>query len=125
MNRKEFLVAARSTLREYGKDDVSLLAAGVTYYAFFSLFPLLLLGITLAGIFLKPEDATEFIFGTLSQVMGPGSIQLLQSALTEAFNNRHNAGLLAAIGVVTLAFSASNAFETLDKAINRAWDSDK
>src|SRR5437868_8075181 len=111
MNRKEFLVAARSTLAEYGKDDISLLAAGVTYYAFFSLFPLLLLGVTLAGIFLEPEDATNFIFGTLSQAMGPGSIQLLQKALAEAFTNRHNAGILAAIGVIALAFSASNAFE--------------
>jgi membrane protein len=124
MNRKELLVVSRNTLKEFGKDDVSLLAAGLTYYSFLSLFPLLLLAVTLAGIFLKPDDATKLIFQDVA-IAAPGATDLLSEAVAEAFNNRHNAGLLALAGIVLIAFSASGAFGTLDKAINRAWGSEK
>jgi membrane protein len=49
----------------------------------------------------------------------------LQEALNDAITNRENAGWLALIGLVTLVFSASSAFSTLDKAVNRAWNSEK
>jgi membrane protein len=124
MNRKEFLVVSRNTLKEFGKDDISLLAAGLTYYSFLSVFPLLLLAVTLAGIFLKPEDAAKLIFEDVAKVI-PGATTLLSEAVDEAFKNRGNAGLLALAGIGLLVFSASNAFSTLDKAINRAWGSEK
>src|SRR5437773_1002093 len=124
MNLKEVVTVSRSALREFGKDDVSLLAAGLTYYAFFSLFPLLLLAVTLASLILSPEDATKFIFSDVARVT-PGATSLLSDAVVKAMENRNNAGLLALIGVATLAFSASNAFGTLDKALNRAWGTEK
>jgi membrane protein len=124
MNRKELLVVSRNTLKEFDKDDVSLLAAALTYYSFLSLFPLLLLAVTLAGIFLKPEDATKLIFQDVARVI-PGATALLSEAVAEAFRNRANAGWLALAGIAILAFSASGAFGTLDKAINRAWGTEK
>jgi membrane protein len=124
MTRKEFFTVARSTLREFNRDDVSLLAAGVTYFAFLSIFPLLVLAITLAGIFFTPADASEFIFRYAAQY-APGSRQLLAEAMGEAFSNRADAWWLALIGLIALMFSASNAFGILDKAINRAWQSEK
>ncbi len=126
MNRKELLVIARSTLREYNKDDVGLLAAGMTYYSFFSLFPLLLLIVTVASLILTREQAVELIFNNIARVTpGAASSQMLQDIVTKAFENRKNAGLIFVIGLGTLAFSASNAFGTLDKAINRAWNTEK
>ena len=80
--------------------------------------------LTLAGIFLKPEDATKLIFQDVARVT-PGATDLLSEAVAEAFNNRSNAGLLALAGIALLAYSASGAFGTLDKAINRAWGTEK
>lgn len=123
MSRKELFVVARATLKEFGKDDLSLLAAAVTYFAFFSIFPLLLLGVTIVTMLSgSREEAMDFITGTLEQAVDPGSAQLIRDALVAALNNRDNTGLLLAVGLITLAFSASSAFGTLDKAINRAWD---
>jgi len=62
MNRKELFVVATSTFKEIGKDDIGLLAAGLTYYAFLGLFPLLLAAITLVSLFLTPEDAAKLIY---------------------------------------------------------------
>ena len=124
VSRKEFVTIAKLTLHEYNRDDVGLLAAGVSLFAFFSLFPALLLAVTFAGLYMDPADATTFIYTTIAQY-APGSTELLQEALNDAIANRENAGWLALIGLVTLVFSASSAFSTLDKAVNRAWNSEK
>ncbi|HUP27165.1 MAG TPA: YihY/virulence factor BrkB family protein [Chloroflexia bacterium] len=124
MNGKELVTVTKSTINEFGKDDVAYMAAALTYYSFFSLFPLLVLAITLTGVFVKPEDASSFIFTNVSRAV-PGSVQPLEDVLAKAFESRNNAGWFALFGVVTLLFSASGAFEALDKAINRAWNSEK
>jgi membrane protein len=124
MTGKEFLTVTKATAREFGKDDVGYMAAALTYYVFFSVFPLLLLAVTLAGLFLNDDDARVFILNNVAQVV-PGSVDLLQSVLVEALKNRESAGWLALVGFATLTFSASGAFDALDKAINRAWSSEK
>lgn len=125
MTGKELFTIAKSTALEFGRDDIGYLAAAVTYYAFFSLFPLMLLGVigsTLA--FQNDADAHNFILKQLGQYI-PGMAGFLNDAVTQALQNRNNTGLPALIGVVTLAFSASGAFDALDKSINRAWNSEK
>ncbi|HKP53256.1 MAG TPA: YihY/virulence factor BrkB family protein [Chloroflexia bacterium] len=124
MTGKEFLAVTKATAREFGKDDVGYMAAALTYYVFFSVFPMLLLAVTLAGLFLNELDARIFIFSNVAQVV-PGSVELLQATLEEALKSRESAGWLALIGFATLIFSASGAFDALDKAINRAWSSEK
>jgi membrane protein len=124
MRTKELATAAKATLKEFTRDDVPYSAAALTYYFFFSLFPLLILGITLAGMFLKPEDASEFIFRKVAHLV-PGTVEPLQKVAEAAFKNRSNAGWLALAGVVLLAFTATAAFDALDKAINRAWGSER
>src|SRR5438876_3777218 len=105
MNRKEFVTVAKRTVTEFNKDDIALLAAGLTYYSFFSVFPLLLLSITLASLVFSREDATKFIFENVAQA-APGSITLLSDAVDKAFENRDSAGWVAADGVAIRDFSA-------------------
>lgn len=124
MSGKEFITVAKATAREFGRDDVGYLAAAVTYYAFFSLFPLVLLSVILVSLFLNATDAREFIFQQVGQY-APGMAKFLDDAVTEAVANRHNVGLPALISLVTLIFTASGAFDALDKSINRAWNTEK
>lgn len=124
MNGKELVTVTRATANVFFKDDVAYMAAALTYYSFSSIFPLLVLTITLTGIFVRPEDATRFIFENVAQVV-PGSVQPLQDVLDTAFQNRSNAGWYALFGVITLLVTATGAFEALDKAINRAWATEK
>jgi len=121
---KELLTILKATFKECGKDDVGYMAAALTYYVFFAVFPLMLLAVTLAGLFLDPADARDIIFNNIAQI-APGSLELLQSVLDEALKNRQNAGWVALLGLVTLAYSASGAFDALDKAVNRAWSSER
>src|SRR4051812_43842903 len=101
MKPREFIAVIKSTISEFVKDDVGLLAAGLTYYTFLSVFPLILLGINLASLLLDPEEATNFIFTNVAKV-APGSAQFLSEAAAKAFQNRESAGLMALVGLLIL-----------------------
>jgi membrane protein len=124
MTRKEFITILKATWREFGRDDVGNMAAALTYYSFFSLFPLLILAVTLVRFWLGGDQARSLIFDNMARVL-PGSGQLLSDAVEAALSSRDNAGILALVGVATLVFSGSGAFDALDKAINRAWKTEK
>jgi membrane protein len=66
------------------------------------------------------EEARRIIFDNVAKA-APGAVEMITDIVEEVLKNRESAGWLALIGVGTLAFSASGAFDALDKAINRAW----
>ena len=49
MTTREFVTVVKATVREYGRNDTGSKAAALTYFAFFSLFPLLIVSITVAA----------------------------------------------------------------------------
>lgn len=90
---------ARAVHRRYGEDSASYLASAVAYHAFLSLFPLMLLGLSVLG-FLLAEDPTaqaEWI-DRLSQSV-PGLQDLIGDSLRAVVNQRAGAGLIGLIGL--------------------------
>jgi membrane protein len=124
MTRKEFVTVVKATWHEYGRDDVGNMAAALTYFAFFSLFPLLILAVTVTSLIIGEQAARELIYTNLARVF-PGASDLLTEAINVALDNRGGVGVFALVGVVTLFWTASGAFDALDKAINRAWKTEK
>ena len=106
------------TAQEMSDDDGTHMAAGVAYYALFSLFPLLLGLIAILSIFLDPQDIqtrlTDFATDNL-----PGSEELIDDNIDSVLRLR---GVLAPIAILGLFWSASAIFGALNRAINRAWD---
>ncbi len=92
-------------------------AAGLAYYAIFSLFPLMLAFIAVGSYFLDSKEVyqgvTRFVQGIL-----PVSRNLINENLQEVLNARGTVGL---ISLVTLFWSASNVFINLAYDINLAW----
>jgi membrane protein len=125
MTGREFVTIVKATVKEYNRNDIGNMAAALTYFSFFSLFPLLIVSITVAALALgSTTEASDLILSDLARLL-PGSRELLAEAITLAFRSRESAGLLAIASVLLLVYSASNAFIALDKAINRAWDTEK
>lgn len=123
MNGKEFVTVAKATVRESLKDDVGYLAAALTYYAFFSLFPLILLAVSLTGVFFRPNDVYNFIFTQVG--LAPGLAKFMSGIFDDTLANRNSVGWSALFGIVVLIVTATGAFDALDKAVNRAWNSER
>jgi membrane protein len=99
------------------KDGARDSAASIAYFAFFSLFPLLLGLIAIAGFFLSGMDLRETLDAFLVDAL-PGSADLVGDILDSVVRLRGPAGLLS---VFTLLWSASSAFGALSRAVNEAW----
>ena len=103
-------------IRKGLKDQAHDMAAAVAYYAFFSIFPLLLGIIAVAGYFLDSASLQEQLHDLLTNAL-PGSGELVRSNLQAVIEAR---GALGAIGLLGLLWSASSAFGAITRSINRA-----
>ena len=112
------------TVKEMSDDDATHMAAGVAYYALFSLFPLLLGLIAVFSYFIDSSPgegndlATEGVTRFVSEYL-PGSETFVSENLEILLNLRGAATVVAALGMF---WSASAVFGALSRAVNRAWD---
>jgi membrane protein len=114
-----------SLLREmasrFSGHKASLLGAALAYYAVFSLGPLLVIAIAIAGFVFGDEAARGEVSAQLKDLLGDTGAQAVEAMLAGA--DRHHNGLVAAtIGVGTLLFAAIWVVVALKEALNTIWD---
>ena len=113
----------KRTAQRIGEDQVGDMAAALTYYAIFSLFPLLLLLVTIAGFVFNADQARTVVFDRVA-TFAPGDTARILSDTVGAVLSQRGAGttiLATVVGIAGLLFSSSGVFSTLDKSINRTW----
>lgn len=111
------LEIVQRSLVSFGKARGSQAAAGMAYYAFFSLFPLMLLFIVVGSYFLDPGLVQQRILTFISQAV-PNSSDLIQKNLDQVLALRSTVGV---IGTISLLWSATGVFSALAYNINLAW----
>ncbi|MEN8613688.1 YihY/virulence factor BrkB family protein [Dehalogenimonas sp. THU2] len=107
----------RRIAEEWSRDDASDRAGAVAFYAFLSIFPLLLGVVSLMGFFLPNEDIRRAVSDALIHVL-PGSADFVETTLDAVIELRGVGGIA---GVVGLLWSGSNLFAAIRRAVNRAW----
>jgi len=105
-------------LRKIGDDNISNMAASISYFAFLSLFPLLLSLLAVFSLFLPPETIRDELISFFGQYL-PGSLTLLQGSADDILRFR---GVLGLIGLLGLIWSATGVFSAVTHAINKAWE---
>ena len=117
--RRVFIIElAIRVAREMSEDDLTHMAAGVAYYALFSIFPLIIGLITVFSYFLQADQIQANIANAIGGFL-PGSEQFVQDNIEGILNIRSALGLFSFLG---LLWSGSAMMGALDRAINRAWD---
>lgn len=114
----------KQTFKEFTEDKVPRLGAALAYYTIFSVGPLLLIAVAMAGIFLGQEAAQGRISGELGKVMGGNIAKSLEEVVKAAAKPKSGA-LATIVGVVTLLLGASGVFGQLKDALNTIWDVEK
>src|SRR5690606_7263183 len=87
----------------------------------FSLPPLLVILVGVAGVVFGPDQVQEALMGQVSGVAGEGVAEEIQGMIANAGNPGEGLGGKL-LGVLLLFLGASGAFGQLQKALNRAWD---
>jgi membrane protein len=113
-------------LREAGlawwRDDGPRLGAALSYYTVFSLAPVLIVSVAVAGLVFGSEAASGRIVEQLGGLMGPEGASVIQTLIERASLNPDAGWVATAVGVVTILFGASGAFGELKHALNRIWE---
>jgi len=112
----------KDTASGFSNDEIMSRAAAIAYFTIFSIAPLLLIVIAIAGLVFGRDAAQAAIMGQFTGLMGKGSGDALQSMLQSAGSQSQKSGTIATIiGVVTLLITASGAFGEIQSALNKIW----
>jgi membrane protein len=111
----------KETFREWSEDGASRLAAALAYYTTFSLAPLLVLIIAIAGLVGGHEAAQNQTMSQVEDLLGTEGREFVQGMIESA--SKPATGLTATlIGVVTLLFGALGVFGELQNSLNTIWE---
>ncbi|HEU5096338.1 MAG TPA: YihY/virulence factor BrkB family protein [Reyranella sp.] len=110
----------RDTIEGFVADDALSRGASIAYFTLFSIAPVLLVVVAIAGLAFGREAAEGAIVTQLSGLMGHGAAQALQAMIESAARPRD--GLIASIvGIVVLIVATTGVFGEVQAAMNRIW----
>ncbi|MBD3883649.1 YihY/virulence factor BrkB family protein [Phormidium tenue FACHB-886] len=121
MKLKAIVRLLKETAEEYQTDRVSLWAAALAYYTMFSLAPLLLIAIAIAGSIFGEEAVRGELVNQIQGLVGREGAEAIQSMI-QSTQRPDSGGVIATLfGIATLLFGASGVFGQLQDALNTIW----
>ncbi|MET3978053.1 membrane protein [Mucilaginibacter sp. UYP25] len=109
-----------ATFSGFGSDNGLKLSASLAYYTVFSLAPLLLLVLALAGIFLKDGSYRQDFYDQIQHYLGKqGALQIQSTIKSQDIAGKSGIGLV--ISIVTLLIGASSIFLEIQDSLNIIW----
>jgi membrane protein len=121
MNPKEAFSLLKATFFEWLDDQAPMLGAALAYYTVFSLAPLLIITIAIAGLVFGAEAAQGQIFDQLRGLLGDASGKAMEEIVQSASAEPKTGVVATVIGLVTLLFGASGVFGQLQASLNIIW----
>jgi membrane protein len=113
---KIFLNAAKA----WNADDVFKHSAAVSFCALFSIAPITIIVVTLAGFFLGPDVAGLQLEKQVGALVGPASAELIK-AVAKASQAQSNSVFATVVGVALVLVGATSVFGQLQGSLNEIW----
>jgi membrane protein len=111
---------AKRTVREFREDDFTDWAAALTYYAILSIFPALLVAVSVLGLI--GESATQPLLDNLTEVAPGPAQEIFTNAINNLNQNQGAAGVLFVVGLVIALWSASSYVGAFMRASNTIYE---
>ena len=121
MKGRTFWKFLRDIATQWFEDDPFQLAAALSYYTLFSLAPILIIAIALAGLFFDREAATNQIVQTFQGFVGQESAKAVQEMIRNASSKPRTGMISTVVGIVALVFGAGGVVGQLQSSLNRIW----
>ena len=116
----QWWVLVKRAVAAWSDDYAPSMGAALSYYSVFSLAPLLLIIISIAGLVFGEDAARGEIFGQLRGLMGDDAAKAIEGLLASV--SKPTQGIAATvIGIVVLLIGATSVFGELQDALDRIW----
>ncbi len=117
---KGMIEVFKNSISGFSDDKVTKLSASLAYYTVFSMAPLLILIISLCGLFLGREAVEGKIYAQLAGFVGSDTAAQLQGIIKNAaITGKSHVAII--IGAITLLVSATTVFAEIQESINMIW----
>jgi len=120
MYLKQTWAIFKCTFAEFSEDKVLRLSAALAYYAMFSIGPLLVIAVGLAGLALGQDAVRHQIEQQLRSAVGDASAKTLGSMM--AARKEGTSLLTTIVGFIALFSGATGVFGQLQDALNTIWE---
>jgi membrane protein len=112
--------ALRRTVREFKQDNLTDLAAALTYYGVLAIFPALIALVSILG--LVGHSATEPLIENLGKVAPGPAKTIFTSAIQNLQNSQSAAGIILVVGLAAAFWAASGYVSAFMRASNTIYD---
>ena len=119
--RRAAAVVWRS-MKAFYDDQMTHHAAALTYYGLMSLFPAVLLGLSLLGLLGQYPQTYDAIIGYLRDVAPDSTVAALDATLRSAFRSKGLAATTLAIGAIIALYGATGVLEASRRAMNVSFE---
>jgi len=115
----------KRTVSEFREDNLNHWGAALTYYAVLSLFPAVLVLVSLVGLFADPARVTKVLTDTVSQLGPESAAKTFQGPISSITAHRGTAGIMFVVGIFTALWAASGYVSAFADACNVIYEVDE
>ena len=120
MTPKQILALLKKTVSSWSEDFAPSMGAALSYYTLFSIAPLLIIVIAVAGLMFGADAVRGVIIAQLASLMGDESAKAIQEMLANASEPKTGA-IATTVSVVGLLIGATTVFNELQSDLDRIW----
>src|SRR5205823_3548753 len=120
MRWKDAFGMVRAAVGAWSDDYAPSMGAALAYYALFSVAPLVLIAVAIAGMVFGEQAARGEVVGQLRGLVGDAGALAIEALLKDVREPGRGA-LAAALGAIALVVGATSVFGELQNALDRIW----
>lgn len=124
LTRPSMLFVLRQTASQFSRDQCTDLAAALTYYAVLSLFPALVVMMSLLGVFGQGQRTADAMLQIVDDVSPGAAVDVLRQPI-EQLVDAPSAGVTLVVGILGALWSASGFVGAFGRAMNRIYEVDE
>ena len=110
----------KETFSEFDKDNATKLSAALAYYTIFSIAPMLVVIISLCGIFLGQQAVSGELFEQIRTYVGDAAALQIQSMIGSIAFNKGSV-IASVVGIITMLIGATGVFTEIQDSLNLMW----
>ncbi len=113
-------ILVKTSAASWVDDYAASMGAALSYYTVFSIAPLLLIVVSVAGLVFGPDAVRGALFAQLQGLMGDDAAKAVQGLLASV--NKPSQGIIGTVvGIALLLFGATTVFGELQDSLDRIW----
>ena len=121
LSKPSILYVLRKAAREFSSDQCTDLAAALTYYAVLSLFPALVVVVSLLGVFGQGQRTTDAVLQIVGELGPASAVDTLRIPIQQVVESP-SAGFALIVGILGAVWSASGYVGAFSRAMNRIYE---